>query len=202
MVARLRARLRRVRGRLRDLRHAYVKRHARSVYWNGRVALARADRDPRLPQIRAKRDQSRLLGSHLKRAEKKQRKLRKALRSKLNQIVDTNGDGLITVDGKPVSAEVGREVLRIREGDRWKGVIVSGYRTPEYSEHLCYLMCGRPRCPGRCAGRSSNHTLKGGRNGAVDVSDYLTFAAECRRLNSWLTNNLPSDLVHFSDSGF
>ena len=43
--------------------------------------------------------------------------------------------------------------------------------------------------------------MKGGRNGAVDLTDFVTFAAECRRLGSWLENALPADLVHFSDLG-
>jgi hypothetical protein len=100
-----------------------------------------------------------------------------------------------------VSEGVGREVLRIRDAGRWSGYIVSGFRTPAYSESLCYGMCGAPSCPGRCAGRNTNHARKGGRNGAVDLTDYYTFAAECRRLGSWLTNILPNDRVHFSDSG-
>jgi hypothetical protein len=110
-------------------------------------------------------------------------------------------DGLIWIDDRQVAAAVGEEVLRIRRAGRWKGAVVSGYRDPAHSEQLCFNMCHAPQCPGRCAGRSSNHGHKGGRQGAVDVSDYHTFAAESGRLGSWLTNHLPSDLVHFSESG-
>lgn len=115
--------------------------------------------------------------------------------------LDPDGDGLIVIDSVPVSEGVGREVLRIRKAGRWKGRVVSGYRTPEHSEQLCLAMCGAPQCPGRCAGRATRHARKGGRDGAVDVSDFLTFAAEARRLGSWLENHLPLDLVHFSDIG-
>lgn len=115
--------------------------------------------------------------------------------------LDPDGDGLIQIDGRHVSEGVGREVLRVRKGGRWHGIVVSGFRTPEYSEGICIDMCGAPTCPGRCAGRGTRHAKKGGRDGAVDVSDFITFAAECRRLGSWLENHLPRDLVHFSDIG-
>lgn len=83
----------------------------------------------------------------------------------------------------------------------WRGVVNSGYRSPEYSEQLCYQMCGAPSCPGRCAGRSSNHCNYAQPGGAVDVSDYYTFAAVQDRIGSPLWNNLPSDRVHFSSTG-
>lgn len=115
--------------------------------------------------------------------------------------LDPDGDDLIEIDGKQVAEGVGMEVLRIRKAGRWHGVVVSGYRTPEFSESLCFKMCGAPTCSGKCAGRGTRHATKGGREGAVDLSDFITFAAECRRLGSWLENNLPVDLVHFSDLG-
>ena len=137
-----------------------------------------------------------------------QETLRKRIEQKLEWLEehpaprpDRDGD-LIEIDGKPVSAGVGREVLRIRAAGRWGGSVVSGYRTPEHSESLCFGMCGKPSCPGMCAGRSSRHTQKGGRNGAVDVSEWWTFRQECERLHSWLDNILgPADPVHFSDIG-
>lgn len=115
--------------------------------------------------------------------------------------VDPDGDGLIHVDGVLVSKAIGLEVLRIRGFGVWKGVAVSGFRTPEHSEAICFAKCGRPVCQGTCAGRGSRHAKKGGRDGAIDLTDYLTFAAECRRRGSWLENHLPNDLVHFSDIG-
>ena len=62
--------------------------------------------------------------------------------------LDADGDGLITIDGKQVAAGVGGEVLRIRAAGRWKGTVVSGYRTPEHSQALCFAMCGRPSVSG------------------------------------------------------
>lgn len=83
----------------------------------------------------------------------------------------------------------------------WRGVVNSGYRSPEYSEALCLQICGHPSCPGTCAGRTSNHTQYVQPGGAVDVSDYYTFGAVQQRIGSPLWNNLPSDRVHFSSTG-
>lgn len=200
--AKVQARLRKIRARLAELSRAEKFRHGRTAYWKARYQVARDPEKKRwyLHKYRTSRD----LGwkiDHTKavlhrRAEQKLSWLRKH-----PPPLDPDGDDLIQIDGKQVAEEVGREVLRIRAAGRWKGYIVSGYRTPAYSQQLCYQICGRPSCPGLCAGTSSNHTRKGGRNGAVDLTDYFTFAAECRRLGSWLENHLPRDLVHFSDSG-
>jgi hypothetical protein len=85
----------------------------------------------------------------------------------------------------------------------WDGWVVSGYRTPAYSESLCYRMCGRPACPGLCAGRATNHAWALPNRFAVDVSNYWKFrqvVARCPvRPRIW--NNLPRDPVHFSPSG-
>ena len=87
----------------------------------------------------------------------------------------------------------------------WGGVVVSGVRTPEYSESLCYSMCGAPSCPGRCAGRASNHNMtenQGYPYGALDVSDYYNFGAIQKRIGSPLINALGAqDPVHYSVSG-
>lgn len=85
----------------------------------------------------------------------------------------------------------------------WEGYVVSGYRTPEYSEQLCYQMCGAPSCPGRCAGRSSNHSQIGPPMwGAIDVSDYANFARIAAEHNCPFRNQLgAADPVHFSYSG-
>lgn len=109
--------------------------------------------------------------------------------------------GVVLLDGHYVAEWIAKEVLRIREAGRWKGVIASGWRDPVYSEGLCYNMCGAPSCSGRCAGRSSNHSGIYKPAGAVDVTQYDVFRAECKRLNSPLHNALPNDLVHFSMSG-
>lgn len=205
--AKVQARLRKIRQRLAELTRAERFRLGRTSYWKGvyQTRLRRfGEDDERTKWALHKYRTSRALGRTIdhtqavlhRRAEQKLAWLRKHPAP-----LDPDGDDLIQIDGKQVAEQVGREVLRIRAGGRWSGYIVSGYRTPAYSQQLCYQICGRPSCPGLCAGTSSNHTRKGGRNGAVDLTDYLTFAAECRRLGSWLENHLPRDLVHFSDSG-
>ena len=84
----------------------------------------------------------------------------------------------------------------------WGGTIISGYRTPEHSEALCIAMCGAPSCPGRCAGRSTNHALKVYPGGAVDTTEYTTFAVKAREVGAPLVNALaPADPNHFSPSG-
>lgn len=197
--------------RLDHLRAARKHRRTRTLYWRqvySRRLKKYGRRDERTRFALHKARISAQLGETSKRSERvlvlrAERKLARLRRWQRNHPppVDPDGDGLITVDGRQVATAVGLEVRRIREGGRWKGYVVSGYRTPAYSEQLCYRMCGRPSCPGRCAGRNTNHARKGGRNGAVDVTDYITFRLECRRLGSWLENHLPYDLVHFSDSG-
>jgi hypothetical protein len=84
----------------------------------------------------------------------------------------------------------------------WRGIVNSGYRSPEYSTQLCYQICGAPSCPGTCAGASSNHTKAGYPNGAVDVSNPSSFAAASRAAGTGLWNALGSaDPWHFSMSG-
>lgn len=114
-------------------------------------------------------------------------------------------DGLTTFDGKLVSAPVAFWLLRSREAG-WKGTLLSGYRDPAYSESLCYAMCGAPSCPGRCAGRSSGHSQKGGSRsapqGCADITDHVTFARIQGEIGSPLRNALgPADPNHFSLSG-
>lgn len=83
----------------------------------------------------------------------------------------------------------------------WRGAVISGYRSPAYSQQLCYQICGAPSCPGTCAGTSSNHTKTGNLQGAIDVSDYYTFAAVQAKIGSPLHCALPNDRPHFSASG-
>lgn len=86
----------------------------------------------------------------------------------------------------------------------WDGELSSGYRSPEYSDSLCRAMCGAPSCPGRCAGRASNHSQVGPPNwGAIDVfPDYVKFEQIQKAIGSPLKNELDSrDPVHFSYTG-
>lgn len=111
--------------------------------------------------------------------------------------------GVTTYDGVRV-ASVAVPILKWCRAHGWHGRLVSGYRDPAYSEHLCYAMCGRPSCPGRCAGRGSNHAGKTARQFAVDVSDYSTFSHVVARcpIRPHIYNALGSqDPVHFSPTG-
>lgn len=86
----------------------------------------------------------------------------------------------------------------------WSGVVVSGVRTPQYSQSLCYAMCGHPTCPGTCAGVNSNHNMTADQcypYGAIDISDQFDFESIQYRIGSPLRNYLPADTVHFSVSG-
>ena len=106
-------------------------------------------------------------------------------------------------DGVPV-AKTFIPVLTWCRQNGWHGRLVSGYRTPAYSESLCYRMCGRPSCPGRCAGRSTNHAYATPERFAGDVSDYYNFGRIVARcpLRPKVHNSLGArDPVHFSPQG-
>lgn len=110
--------------------------------------------------------------------------------------------GVGTFDGVPV-AKTAIPVLRWCREHGWPGHLVSGFRTPAYSESLCYAMCGRPSCPGKCAGRATNHAYATPERFAMDVSDYVKFGevvAHCP-IKPHVHNALPNDLVHFSPQG-
>jgi len=85
----------------------------------------------------------------------------------------------------------------------WQGWLASGWRDPRYSQSLCMRMCGRPSCPGLCAGTSSNHVGNTPQRFAVDVTFYWDFrriVARCP-IKPRIWNRLPRDPVHFSPSG-
>lgn len=110
--------------------------------------------------------------------------------------------GVTRFDGVPV-AKCAVPILQWCRDHGWGGHLVSGYRTPAYSEGLCENMCGAPSCPGRCAGRSTNHSGAAPDRFAVDVSEYDEFretVAHCP-LEPKIHNSLPIDPVHFSPSG-
>lgn len=115
-----------------------------------------------------------------------------------------DADGVTTFDGVPV-AVVAVPLLKFARAHDWQGRLNSGWRDPDYSEQLCRNMCGAPSCPGRCAGRTSNHSGKTAARFAVDVTDYVRFGALMNRPDApkpHIFNALGSrDPVHFSPSG-
>ena len=114
---------------------------------------------------------------------------------------DKNDTKIVTFDGKQC-VELAAYWLQEARNDGWAGVLVSGYRTPEYSEQLCYNMCRAPSCSGMCAGRSSNHAKTSYPGPAIDVSEYVDFEAKMTKLGSPLKNTLDyRDPVHFSQAG-
>lgn len=110
--------------------------------------------------------------------------------------------GVGTFDGRPVANALIPH-LQWARAHGWHGTLVSGYRTPEYSEHLCIVMCGAPRCPGRCAGRATNHAYALAARFAGDVSDYIRFGQIVAHSphNPRIFNALPNDRVHYSPTG-
>lgn len=112
------------------------------------------------------------------------------------------GDGKLDwFDGKQCADGWGYWLKKARENG-WNGYLVSGWRSPEFSTSLCWGMCNAPTCSGMCAGAGSNHSkYTFAEGGAVDVSDYYTFAAVLREIGCPAFNDLPNDRVHFSITG-
>ena len=128
---------------------------------------------------------------------------RRSKQKKLSTQSLAQHNGTVMIDGYRVAAWIGVQVLWARENG-WHGKVLSGYRTPEYSEHVCMRMYHRPSVPGRCAGRTSNHVGLVAPSGAVDVSMPEQFAAAMRRSphSPTLCNALPAtDPRHFSHTG-
>lgn len=120
-----------------------------------------------------------------------------------NHVTAVATSGVGRFDGKPV-AKCAVPLLTWARQNGWDGQLVSGWRDPKYSQSLCYNMCGRPSCPGRCAGMSSNHVGSSPSRFAMDVSDYNNFGRVIARcpLQPKVHNSLGArDPVHFSPSG-
>jgi len=169
-------------------RHALRKRQwaeARSARRVAQRANAQAQRD--------------LRAIHRLRAERKQKNLAaRLLRHRRSAGKAADGGQLYWFDGVRVRAEVYPNLVWARKRGRWKGRVMSGYRTPWYSTSLCYGLCGHPSCSGTCAGAGSNHVRI-----ALDVTDYITFGQEMRvcPVGIRIFNDLPRDGVHFSPNG-
>lgn len=135
----------------------------------------------------------------LARARARRRKQKKLSAHSLAQ-----RNGTVVIDGYPVAHWIAVQVLWAREHGGWTGKVLSGYRTPEHSEHVCMQMYHRPSVPGKCAGRTSNHVGLMPPFGAVDVSNPEQFAAAMRHSphTPTLCNALPAtDPRHFSHTG-
>jgi hypothetical protein len=119
------------------------------------------------------------------------------------QATQSPGAGVATFDGRPV-AEWLKPYLDFARDNGWRGTLNSGFRDPDHSEQVCMAMCGAPSCPGRCAGRSSNHSGASKPQGALDVSDFARFGEVMKScpLEPRIFNALgPADPVHFSATG-
>jgi hypothetical protein len=131
------------------------------------------------------------------------RRIAQRKHAKKNDAKAHASSGVEHFDGIPVAAWM-VPYLEWGRSHGWRGRLVSGWRDPKYSESLCYRMCGRPRCPGKCAGRSSNHSGSVKPRGAMDVSDYARFGQLMRQCphSPRIFNALGwRDPVHFSASG-
>jgi hypothetical protein len=134
----------------------------------------------------------------LRKARSKAGRLARLIRHGRSAGKAADGGKLMWFTGRPVRASLYPHLVWARQHG-WRGVVTSGYRTPAYSQSLCYAMCGRPSCPGRCAGTSSNHVRT-----AIDVSDYGTFGQLMKKCphKPRIYNALGArDPVHYSPNG-
>jgi len=150
-----------------------------------------------------------LVGEEPSSKEMKQRELdRRAIAKKLRF---THNHRPKTVQERGVADFEGDQVaswmvkfLKESRAKGWDGQLISGFRSPQFSESLCLDMCGQPKCPGRCAGKDSNHVGLVHPAGAIDVSPESAsqFASIQSRIGSPLRNDMPTtDPNHFSVSG-
>lgn len=123
-------------------------------------------------------------------------------RMRANQKAAAKANGVGKYDGVPV-ANVAIPYLEWAREHGWRGRLVSGWRDPNYSRELCRRMCGADRCPGQCAGLSSNHVGQTTARFAIDVSEPAQFRALMRQcpIQPRIYNALPNDVVHFSPNG-
>lgn len=132
-----------------------------------------------------------------------ERRIAQRKHAKRNTKVATKSTGVTRFDGVLCAAWMVPH-LEWARSHGWGGRLVSGWRDPKYSQSLCYRMCGRPSCPGKCAGMSSNHVGSAKPRGALDVSDYVRFGSLMRQCphSPRIFNALGArDPVHFSASG-
>lgn len=185
------------------------KKHLRQAK-RARLRRRRALREGRWKAARSALRTARKNNREAQELRKRVHTLRKA-RSRANRLARIARHRRKVLGKKGVSWYDGRQVaswmvpyLVWARKHGWQGRLVSGWRDPNYSQRLCYAMCGRPSCPGRCAGLSSNHVGSSPPHGAVDVSSYGHFGQLMRQCpySPRLVNRLGSrDPVHYSVSG-
>jgi len=113
-----------------------------------------------------------------------------------------NPSGLTWMDGHQVAGWIAEILLRARATGLWNGYVISGWRSAEYSEQLCFNMCGQPSCSGTCAGRNTNHTGINFPEGAADITDPDGLENAMDELGEdRLRNDLPADAPHYSNNG-
>lgn len=137
----------------------------------------------------------------VQRGVERRRRRRRAKRA--NDLRAMFKPGVGRFDGVPVAKPL-IPYLAWARAHGWNGWLVSGWRSPAYSESLCMGMCGRPSCPGRCAGRSSRHSQITLTGAAADVAHYEEFGdkMDVCPYRPRLRNALgPRDPVHFSVAG-
>ena len=153
--------------------------------------------------VRALRSpKARGLGRRVLRAGARRRRAQRT-RYRQQHIASVFARGVTRYDGTPVAKWMVPYLEHARKKG-WRGRLNSGWRSPAYSDSLCRRICGRPSCPGRCAGRASNHAGSERPRGALDVSDYARFGQIMRSapFSPKLWNAMPrTDPVHFSQSG-
>jgi hypothetical protein len=121
--------------------------------------------------------------------------------------VDNPSWGTRIMDGKAVPNWIA-DILQDCRDNGWPGIVISGFRDPDFSEQLCFDMCGHPTCPGTCGGRFSNHACPPSGDcvdgeGATDNSEWGTLDSVLQRRGHWdrLKNDLPNDRPHHSRTG-
>jgi hypothetical protein len=120
-----------------------------------------------------------------------------------NQQAAAERSGVTDFDGRPCAKWLVPYLQWARSEAGWRGVLESGWREPHHSEQLCFQLCGAARCPGTCAGTSSNHVGEVSPHGAVDVTEWAKFGDVIRNcpIEPRIFNDLPNDHVHFSSTG-
>lgn len=173
------------------------------AWCKGKIARFRAYRDW------AKKRAKNATGDERAKFRKSQQIAEKKLRWLLRHRQDASGELIVTFDGLDCPSWIA-DILNAARKDGVSFHVISGVRSPEYSEQLCENMCGAPTCPGRCAGRGSNHAMPPtgtgvAPEGAVDVYPGApALEAWCRAHNAPLYGNgfaLAQDLNHFSATG-